>query len=90
MRAAALPGAPYWAFESGIAYYTSLLANGDNLILLACDDSEVAGHLVGRLRGPDSVHSMRVADLESIHIYSAHPVPARSGRSCNRSPDWRT
>jgi ribosomal protein S18 acetylase RimI-like enzyme len=61
-----------WAAESGIAYYTSLLANGDNLVLLARDDNEVAGHLVGRLRGPGSVHPIRVADLESIHVYPAH------------------
>jgi hypothetical protein len=39
-----------WAAEYGIAYYTSLLADGDNLVLLAHDDNEVAGHLVGRIR----------------------------------------
>ena len=61
-----------WAAEYGIAYYTSLLADGDNLVLLAHDDNEVAGHLVGRIRGPGSVHPIRVADLESIHVYPAH------------------
>ena len=61
-----------WASESGTAYYTSLLANSDNFILLARDGNEVAGHLVGRLRGPDSVHPIRVAELESVHVYSAH------------------
>jgi ribosomal protein S18 acetylase RimI-like enzyme len=61
-----------WAAENGIAYYTSLLADGDNLVLLARDGNEVAGHLVGRLSGPGSVHPIRVADLESIHVYSAH------------------
>ncbi len=61
-----------WASESGIAYYTSLLANGDNLVLLARYGSEAAGHLVGRFYGPGSMHPIRVADLESIHVYSAH------------------
>ena len=61
-----------WASENGIAYYTSLLANNDNLVLLARDGNEVAGHLVGRLEGPGSVHPIRLADLESIHVHSAH------------------
>src|SRR5579872_445059 len=45
-----------WASESGIAYDTSLLASDGNLVLLARDGNEVAGHLVGRLEGPGSVH----------------------------------
>jgi GNAT superfamily N-acetyltransferase len=61
-----------WAGESGIPYYSSLLANSGNLILLARDGNETAGHLVGRLAGPGSMHPIRVADLESIHVYSAH------------------
>lgn len=61
-----------WASENGNAYYTSLLADSNNLILLARDDHEVAGHLVGRLRGPGSVHPIRVADLESVHVHPAH------------------
>jgi len=61
-----------WGAENGIAYYTSLLADDDNLVLLARDDQEVAGHLVGRLSGPGSVHPIRVADLESVHVYPAH------------------
>jgi GNAT superfamily N-acetyltransferase len=32
----------------------------------------VVGHLIGRLGGPGSVHPIRVADLESIHVYPAH------------------
>jgi len=60
-----------WAAENGIAYYTSLLADSDNLVLLARDDNEVAGHLVGRFRGPGGVHPIPVADLESVHVYPA-------------------
>jgi GNAT superfamily N-acetyltransferase len=62
----------HWAAENGIAYYTPLLADSDNLVLLARDGNEVAGHLVGRLSGPGSMHPIRVADLESIHVYPAH------------------
>ena len=61
-----------WAAENGIAYYTSLLADSNNLVLLARDGNEVAGHLVGRISGPGSVHPIRAADLESVHVYPAH------------------
>jgi GNAT superfamily N-acetyltransferase len=61
-----------WAAQTGIAYCTALLASADNLVLLARDGDEVAGHLVGRCRGPGSVHPIRVAELESIHVYPAH------------------
>jgi GNAT superfamily N-acetyltransferase len=61
-----------WAAETGIAYCTSLLASSENLVLLARDGDHVVGHLVGRLSGPGSVHPIRVADLESIHVYPAH------------------
>ena len=61
-----------WASETGLAYCASLIASGDNLVLLARDGDEVVGHLVGRLSGPGSVHAIRVADLESIHVYPAH------------------
>jgi GNAT superfamily N-acetyltransferase len=61
-----------WASENGIAYYTPLLADSNNLVLLARDGNEVAGHLVGRISGPGSVHPIRVADLESVHVYPAH------------------
>ena len=33
---------------------------------------EVVGHLVGRLCWPGSVHPVRVAILESIHVYPCH------------------
>lgn len=61
-----------WASETGIAYCTSLLASDDDLVLLARDGDKVVGHLIGRLGGPGSVHPIRVADLESIHVYPAH------------------
>jgi len=61
-----------WAAETGIAYCTSLLASRENLVLLAREGDEVVGHLAGRLSGPGSVHPIRVADLESIHVYPAH------------------
>lgn len=41
-------------------------------MLLVREGGEVVGHLVGRLSGPGSVHPIRVADLESIHVYPAH------------------
>jgi len=61
-----------WAAQTGLAYCTSLLASDDNLVLLSRDGEEVVGHLVGRLSGPGSVHPIRVAELESIHVYPRH------------------
>jgi GNAT superfamily N-acetyltransferase len=58
-----------WAARTGLAYATSLVADEDGLALLARDDAAVAGHLVGRLHRPGSVHPIRVAELESIHVY---------------------
>jgi GNAT superfamily N-acetyltransferase len=60
-----------WSARSGAAYAAGALA-GDNLVLLARDGRVVAGHLVGRLSGPGSVHPIRQAELESIHVYPAY------------------
>jgi len=60
------------ASETGISYCTSALNSDDNLVLIARDADEVVRHLVARLRGPSSVHPIRVADLESIHVYAGH------------------
>jgi GNAT superfamily N-acetyltransferase len=61
-----------WAAQTGMAYCQALLASGDNLALLARAGDDVAGHLVGRLGGPGSVHPIRIAELESIHVYPAY------------------
>jgi GNAT superfamily N-acetyltransferase len=61
-----------WAGQTGLAYCTALLASDDNLVLLSRDGDDVVGHLVGRLSGPGSVHPIRVAELESIHVYPSH------------------
>lgn len=62
-----------WAGVHGRAYYASLVADPGTLVLLAVnDDGEVAGHLVGRLREPSSVHPIRVAELESVHVFSQY------------------
>ncbi len=58
-----------WAARTGSAYATSLLASDDNLVLIARDGDAVIGHLVARMYGPGSVHPIRVAELESIHVY---------------------
>ncbi len=61
-----------WAARTGSAYATSLLASDESLVLIARDGDAVIGHLVARLYGPGSVHPIRVAELESIHVYSEH------------------
>jgi GNAT superfamily N-acetyltransferase len=57
-----------WADRSGAAYAADALS-ADNVVLLARDGGTVTGHLVGRLYGPSSVHPVRGAELESIHVY---------------------
>jgi ribosomal protein S18 acetylase RimI-like enzyme len=57
-----------WADRSGEAYAANAFS-GDNLVLLAREGDTVAGHLVGRLYGPGSVHPVRGAELASIHVY---------------------
>ncbi len=61
-----------WAAQAGTAYCTELLAGGASLALLARDGDQVVGHLVGRLAGPGTVHPIRIAELESIHVYPEH------------------
>ena len=60
-----------WADRFGAAYAADVLS-GDNVVLLARDGDIVTGHLVGRLYGPSSVHPIRGAELESIHVYPGH------------------
>jgi GNAT superfamily N-acetyltransferase len=61
-----------WPQREGHTYYAELLDNADALVLIARDGADVTGHLVGRLRGPSTVHPIRVADLESIHVHAAY------------------
>jgi len=61
-----------WAARTGLAYAASLLASDDSLVLIARDGEVVIGHLVARLYGPGSVHPIRIAELESIHVYPEH------------------
>jgi GNAT superfamily N-acetyltransferase len=77
-----------WAAETGTGYCTSLLASGDSLVLLARDGDEVVGHLVGRLAGPGSVHPVRVADLESMHVYPAHRGRGAGGQLMTAFLAW--
>lgn len=60
-----------WAARSGEAYVAGALS-GDSVVLLARDGQAIVGHLVGRLYGPGSVHPVRGAELESIHVYPGH------------------
>lgn len=60
-----------WAVRSGATYAADGLGalGGDSLVLLARDADAIVGHLVGRLSGPGSVHPIRAAELESLHVY---------------------
>jgi GNAT superfamily N-acetyltransferase len=57
-----------WPEREGAAYYSRLLADQACLLLLARDDEQAVGHLVGRLSGPDSLRTQRLAVLESMRV----------------------
>jgi GNAT superfamily N-acetyltransferase len=57
-----------WPEREGVAYYSRLLGHEDCLLLLARDDDQAVGHLVGRLAGPDSLRTERLAVLESMRV----------------------
>ena len=61
-----------WATSGGPAYCAALVAGGDDFAILARDEDEVIGHLVGRQYGPNELHPITTAELESIHVYPAH------------------
>ncbi len=60
------------ATSGGPAYCAALVAGGDDFALLARDEDEVIGHLVGRRYGPNELHPITTAELESIHVYPTH------------------
>lgn len=61
-----------WATGGGPAYCAALVSGGDDFALLARDEDEVIGHLVGRRHSPNELHPLTTAELESIHVYPAH------------------
>jgi GNAT superfamily N-acetyltransferase len=59
-----------WPAREGESYYVDLVKDPACLCLLA---SEGKGHLVGRLRGPNSLRPGAVtADLESLRVDAGH------------------
>jgi ribosomal protein S18 acetylase RimI-like enzyme len=61
-----------WAMSGGAAYCAALVAAGDDFALLARDEGQVIGHIVGRRYGPNELHPIITAELESIYVYPAH------------------
>ena len=57
-----------WPEREGAAYYSHLLGDQACLLLLARDDDQAVGHLVGRLSGPDSLRTQPLAVLESMRV----------------------
>jgi len=57
-----------WPEREGAAYYSRLLGDQACLLLLARDDDQAVGHLVGRLSGPDSLRTQGLAVLESMRV----------------------
>ena len=59
-----------WPAREGAAYYSALMNDETCLVALARDGGDVIGHLIGRLSGPDSLRTGRVAVLESMRVAS--------------------
>ena len=77
-----------WPQQEGAAYYNALMASPDDLVLLARDGHNVAGHLVGRLTGPSSVRPIRVAVLESVHVYADYRGRGAGGQLVAAFMGW--
>ncbi len=57
-----------WPAREGAAYYASLVNDQDCLLVLARGGGRVIGHLVGKLSGPNSIQTERIAVLESMRV----------------------
>jgi GNAT superfamily N-acetyltransferase len=57
-----------WPAQEGAAYYSALVNDEACLVTLARDGGHVAGHLIGKLSGPGSMLTGRIAVLESMRV----------------------
>ena len=57
-----------WPAREGAAYYSALVNDEACLVTLARDGGHVAGHLIGKLSGPGSMLTGRIAVLESMRV----------------------
>ena len=57
-----------WPTREGAGYYAGLLDDPDCLLAVARQESDVVGHLVGKLVGPDALRRVRFAVLESMRV----------------------
>lgn len=65
-----------WPAREGAAYYSDLLNDETCLVVLARDRGRVIGHLIGKLSGPGSLWTRRIAVLESMRVA---PASRRAG-----------
>ncbi len=63
-----------WAVAEGEPYYAEAVSDPDSLCLVAEDDGDVLGHLIGRFQAASSLRPVGTAILESIRVQ-----PARRG-----------
>jgi GNAT superfamily N-acetyltransferase len=77
-----------WPDREGPRYYGGLLADETCLLLVAREGVRVVGHLVGKLREPDSMRTQRFAELESIRIDPDHRGGGIGGMLVNHFFDW--
>ena len=59
---------PGWPEREGAEYCSALVNDEACLVALARDGGHVLGHLIGKLSGPDSVRTARIAVLESMRV----------------------
>jgi GNAT superfamily N-acetyltransferase len=57
-----------WPAREAAAYYSALVNDEACLVTLARDGGHVAGHLIGKLSGPGSMLTGRIAVLESMRV----------------------
>ena len=60
-----------WPAEHGSQWCSDLLADPQALVLVAVEDGEVVGHLIGMFAGPSDMWTVSRAELVSMYVRSA-------------------
>ena len=77
-----------WAKEEGEAYFSDLVANDNNIGLLATIEGKVVGYLVGRLIAASSYRPIKQAELESMFVQDEYRGQKIGTNLTDRFLEW--
>lgn len=58
-----------WPEEEGREYFSGLIADEDNVCLLAEYGGKAVGYLAGRMKAGDTLRPVKLAELESMYVW---------------------